>query len=105
MASSTTILRELSIIHAPNIPETFQDRSSECISCPMFPINSSLQSTLSFRTLLSCLWNSINYNPSTMTAVQDPLDIGDGTHLSGVTCQNCYAFLGAGFLAIFEYNS
>ena len=48
---------------------------------------------------------NLNYNPSTRSAVTNPLNLGDGVHLSGIACNNCYAFFGAGFLAIVEYGS
>ena len=47
---------------------------------------------------------NFNYNPSTKGAITQSLPLG-GTSIAGVTCEGCYAYLGAGFLLIFEYTS
>ena len=47
---------------------------------------------------------NFNYNPSTKGAITKSLPLG-GTSITGVTCDGCYAYLGAKFLLIFEYTS
>ena len=47
---------------------------------------------------------NFNYDPTTKGAITQSLPLG-GTSITGVTCEGCYAYLGAGFLLIFEYSS
>ena len=47
---------------------------------------------------------NFNYNPLTKRAITENIAMG-GASVTGVTCVGCYAYLGAGFLLIFEYTS
>ena len=72
-------------------------------------VDSLFQQHLPFLFKTICAYSSFHslFLPCSLqtgNAATDPLNIGDGTHLTGITCSNCYAYLGAGFLAILEYT-
>ena len=46
---------------------------------------------------------NMNYNTQTHSAVQSNIDLSNGMG-SGMTCSNCYAFMGNAFLAIINYK-
>lgn len=56
---------------------------------------------VSYETSLPGSFNA-NYDFSTSRAATDPLIIPG---VDGIECSNCYAFLGAGILAILQYNT
>lgn len=45
---------------------------------------------------------NINYDYQTKKAITNPMVFSG---FNGLTCVNCYAFLGAGVLAIVQYNT
>ena len=46
---------------------------------------------------------NFNYDATNKRAITQSLPLG-GASVTGVTCDGCYAYLGAGFLLIFEYT-